>query len=712
MLRKFAEAVAAPTATLTAIIAALSCSYADPLQECLERYESGAYVQAVPLCRAARDVNRESMEVADALSDSLYRIFYRAWQDDGLRAALEAVFESYEVADEAGLREMTKRALAGLVTALSAIGDLERARAALKAQIELGLGPQETARALVAEGTMYLQEGKLGLAKKSLLDALELAPTGLEPTLYRSAYLNLALIGVRSGELEAAEAYVDSAAEYLDSGDDSSVVYYRALVWVAKGHYRRARPLVENLLERAHENNESDEWLWLRETLYGRLLTGLGEMTAAERALKAAVERVETLRRDVGLGPLRYWTLVERREPAERLFELYVDAGRLVDALDAAGRLANRSFVDAFARPPRRRPDALLRVQGALDDYESADRLRAVLSRMEESAVAEQRPAAEIVAESKDRASIAFVEAGDSIYRVTVADGKIEIVPIDAALDEVARLADDFHADPDDDDKAARLAELLLPRDRLPVGQETMVIVSSPSLEGVPWSALLYGGERLVELRSILLAPTLGSLPARSPRRGRQVDALVLGDPADDLPAGRDEALWVAQHLGVRPFLGEEAQVGLLLFFRGAPVIHLATHTGEDLAGPWALFREGPIPGSDLVAAGARARLVFLASCASAGKARDGLWGSLGAQLLAGGAEAVVGSLWAIEDEPTRHFVEGFYRNRGAEHPLRALRRTQIEMIAAGEPPSRWAPFVLLGTPRPPTGVNSPAAGR
>ncbi|HEX3129288.1 MAG TPA: CHAT domain-containing protein, partial [Thermoanaerobaculia bacterium] len=59
---------------------------------------------------------------------------------------------------------------------------------------------------------------------------------------------------------------------------------------------------------------------------------------------------------------------------------------------------------------------------------------------------------------------------------------------------------------------------------------------------------------------------------------------------------------------------------------------------------------------------------------------------------------AVLASLWSVEDEPARRFVLRFYAEGGLRDPAPALARAQRAAIAAGEPPSAWAPFVLVAT--------------
>jgi CHAT domain-containing protein len=73
------------------------------------------------------------------------------------------------------------------------------------------------------------------------------------------------------------------------------------------------------------------------------------------------------------------------------------------------------------------------------------------------------------------------------------------------------------------------------------------------------------------------------------------------------------------------------------------------------------------------------------------------MWGSLSTAFLVAGSEAVLASLWSIEDQSAREFITRFYGEGAPNQPATALARAQRAFIAAGQPASRWAPFVLFG---------------
>jgi CHAT domain-containing protein len=89
--------------------------------------------------------------------------------------------------------------------------------------------------------------------------------------------------------------------------------------------------------------------------------------------------------------------------------------------------------------------------------------------------------------------------------------------------------------------------------------------------------------------------------------------------------------------------------------------------------------------------------VVVLASCASAESFEVRELGSLAAAFLASGSQAVVASLWAIDDGAAEQFSAAFYQDDGARDPLHAVAFAQRQMLADGAPIESWAAFVVIG---------------
>ncbi|HUZ95033.1 MAG TPA: CHAT domain-containing tetratricopeptide repeat protein [Edaphobacter sp.] len=64
------------------------------------------------------------------------------------------------------------------------------------------------------------------------------------------------------------------------------------------------------------------------------------------------------------------------------------------------------------------------------------------------------------------------------------------------------------------------------------------------------------------------------------------------------------------------------------------------------------------------------------------------------------GAQSVVSTLWAVEDQATAHFMAVFYHHLALnEDKAGALRQAQLNMLHSGAPPYFWAGFELDGEP-------------
>jgi tetratricopeptide (TPR) repeat protein len=215
----------------------------------------------------------------------------------------------------------------------------------------------------------------------------------------------------------------------------------------------------------------------------------------------------------------------------------------------------------------------------------------------------------------------------------------------------------------------------------------------------------------------------------RAPGRPRpdrpRILAVCGNDPQRDLPGARREVSdLIARYRGVSiwpeaagPGAAEPAdlasaaasRLGTLARFGGFDLLHVAAHVHGDDQRPWhSEIRIWPAGSGGNPTAGAVAamkldtRVVVLASCASAGSralSGEGLQG-LGSAFLASGAEAVVATLWPVEDEATARFSRSFYGSLGRGATVAAAVRDAQDDLR-GRPttqhPFYWAGFVVLG---------------
>jgi CHAT domain-containing protein len=281
-------------------------------------------------------------------------------------------------------------------------------------------------------------------------------------------------------------------------------------------------------------------------------------------------------------------------------------------------------------------------------------------------------------------------------------------------------------------------------------GQRRITIVPDGPLNGLPFAALPVAGPSsarvpLVSLKVVSIAPSLAALARPHPPRSTKPGLVaIVSDPvyaADDsrlaslalndrqtsvrgtdvseflrLPYSGAEAREVARQFANRERLeisglAATAEAVSNLPFGELDVLHIATHARgrEDDPSLSAVYLSAYTPdgaatatsqitASHILEAGMRARLVVLSGCgtaAGAALAGEGILG-LTHSFLANGSDAVVASLWAIEDSQTAQLMTNFYAAyRSVGEPAEALAIAQREAIARSPHSSTWASFVV-----------------
>jgi len=236
------------------------------------------------------------------------------------------------------------------------------------------------------------------------------------------------------------------------------------------------------------------------------------------------------------------------------------------------------------------------------------------------------------------------------------------------------------------------------------------------------------------------------SLPAPSVDGAERGYATASGPRWLPLPGTRQEAEAIKRIFPqTQIFLGAEASKERLFQLKAPGILHIATHGFflRDLtstAGSRALgtslrpldYLPDPLLRSGLALAGASAlvvpdggsasssidslvtalelasldlwgtQLVVLSACDTGrGEVGQGIYGLRRAFVIAG-AETVVVSLWAVDDEGTADLMESYYRNlRTGQGRATALRQAMLSLRARYPHPFYWAPFITVGRDAP-----------
>jgi CHAT domain-containing protein/tetratricopeptide (TPR) repeat protein len=254
-------------------------------------------------------------------------------------------------------------------------------------------------------------------------------------------------------------------------------------------------------------------------------------------------------------------------------------------------------------------------------------------------------------------------------------------------------------------------------------GVQDLAVVPHHALAYLPFAALKDGTTQrhLAEDYTLRLFPSAVALPALAERDAGPNPGVVAFAPYPDrLPATRLELAAVASgRRAVRSRTGAAAtESALRRALSEAGVVHVATHgvlnaqnpmfSRLELArqenGPSA--NDGRLEVHELLDLEIAAGLVFLSGCetgAGAAHSTAFLEGedymTLAQAFLRAGANAVIATLWPVEDAGAAAFADVFYRQLDAVGPAEALARAQRALLADPRygSPYHWAAFQLAG---------------
>ncbi|MEM7129090.1 MAG: CHAT domain-containing protein [Chloroflexota bacterium] len=248
------------------------------------------------------------------------------------------------------------------------------------------------------------------------------------------------------------------------------------------------------------------------------------------------------------------------------------------------------------------------------------------------------------------------------------------------------------------------LYNLLIPESVREREECSLLIAPSAMLHAIPFAALWSGDAFLVEQYDISMMPTaaLLTLPHSNPPNSN-LPLLIGASARHQLGAVQAELSSIQTYFPESHiFVDTPKTIEYLTDLQAPPqFLHFATHTELNVEIP--LLSSLELTGEvltiehcyDLPLAGTE--FVVLSSCSTnEGMDFGGSILSFQSAFMAAGANSVLSSLWAIDDQATSIWMQIFYRHiHAGSTPPQAVRQTQLELIHSPEHahPAFWAAF-------------------
>ena len=508
----------------------------------------------------------------------------------------------------------------------------------------------------------------------------------------------------RSGDAEGVRTALQLWAAVIASSTDS---LQRSYALGLRAEHLEREQMVETALADARSaatlalslSNDDAALRW--ETLVARLLRAKGDLNGALKAYRRSTELLDSLRLDLlASRPNAY---------AEVLVPVYRG---FADTLLAAA--------DETGDPEVLLQEARLAIEeikvAEVEDYLGNRCVEGKIS-LDDSDLADPKAITIYPVVLADRLEILVSGAG--IYsRHTVAVTKQELSELAINLRgrlQTALLSDDYLA------SAQKLYDLLIgPIEKNLAGRdiETIVFVPDGPLRLIPLSVLHDGQQYLLERYAIATSAGLSlSAIGRSTADIKKSPAFIGGisesvENFPALPGVATELSVLGKDLEQSSFLDDQFTQQRLadgLSDSKYRLAHIATHGrfGGSYEQSYLLAYDGRLTmselGTSLATRKARQNpldLLVLSACETAAGDDRSLLGLAGVALNAG-ANSVIASMWALDDNAAAQLIPDFYAALGSRENSKAqsLRIAQLRLLRDERfsHPSSWAPFTLIG---------------
>ena len=475
----------------------------------------------------------------------------------------------------------------------------------------------------------------------------------------------------------------------------------------------------------------------------GRIAQAEGDLPGAIGYFERAVRVIESQRRSIETEAGRMSFVGDKQEVYRDLIGALIRQGRPADAFAYAERGKARALVDILASKESF-GDAAVRPREAalLKRYQAQESRRTEQAREQGIDIASRSTdaRAELAASAPELASLvsvpslsadelqALIPAGETVVEyfrqgdrlyAFVADRngvqafELSTDGLDAAMTRFRRAVTRPGGDGWRAPGEVLHARLIAPLAGAVQGGK-VTVVPHGALHYVPFAAIPAGSGFLADEWGIAVLPSASVLKfVGGDRGGERLLALGnpdLGDPKWDLPGAESEVIAIA---GTAPsaetlLRGNATETALRRMAGEHDVLHLASHGVFDPTDPLnsALLlasdgqNDGRLTASEIYELKLDASLVTLSACQTGlGRVQSGddVVG-LTRGFLFSGADAIVASLWLVDDAATSELMQAFYRARPEIGARAALRQAQRTLRESGKDhPYYWAAFQLVG---------------
>ena len=623
---------------------------------------------------------------------------------------------------------------------------------------------EAAARAMYADVLKRL--GRIRQAKKQYERAISLYTAEGNRLAADWAAAKLALMELGRGDVKRAKELLASiqAGTKRFANLDHHLLTRRlsAEIELALGRPKRAVNILAEIAETANRGSRP-QYLAYAQNALGEAALADGRTEKAVDYLADAVGSIEAMRTKLPGEAFRIAFFADTTRPFANLVSAHIALGELESAFQWHERMRSRVLIEmaGSARPHERtgrgetaKASRATRLREELNAaYHKLDRepgneqsrletkvrrLEAEIAKLERRQQAVQRNTARTAGTAsldvaalqrrlgRDRVLVEYFETEGRFGAFVIDQAELRVVQTDVQRKDVENWLSQFESQlrtfRHGTAVAGPLASVLKKRtdqllatlgERLvgPLGvngsAKNMLVIPTGPLFGVPFSALRFDDEYLIERHSVSLAPSASMWLGLAGRKAhKNLNAAVIGHSDEAIPFAEDEAREVAAILNSKKTLTGPAATtdGFKLAAESAGLLHIACHGLFRADNPMyssLQLADGRVTAADVAKMRLDAELVTLSACETGRSEIAGGDEMLGLArgFLAAGARGLIMSLWNVSDRHTiglmREFYTAMQRSANAEASLQS---TQVEMVAQGLHPYFWAPFCYIGS--------------